>query len=823
MARVYHSPQEPAPTRSTEATGSKPRPRRMRFSGDDEANVCRRRTGRTTTELKPRGEQQQNSRPPPREVLERYRQLWLDRSADDNGASANQLHAGYQAANDAFVILYCTPSTTDKDLRSQIGIINSTKFEWHQELEGPRLYAVFGQDAFTRSFLKHLRDFARLRQRVSIGNAEDTGLSPLAFEKALELLMSARAHRISGAQYVRGTSQAAGWQPLDCRRAANMAVERLGALLPEQANHQSRRLPDITPQTAEAHENAGTADEDEPSGTAPSHDESNHNTPTTESEVDRTIQSDHDAEDNCAQQGDTGTEGSVATPERGRQAPTTPRHSACSDASTRLPSFPSSPASSFAHFDAQTSHAGLDTFDDFQLPTAPATLDNHRNSYGLGAMPRPERKKLCRRASPTPIDHGHGHISRFKRTRIDRNALDVAVPRDFLGHFVSPPYILHEQPSRSGTADTSTLVVHNVTLQTSSASAPLHAIALIAPPGDIQAGEDDAQQTSVADGTGDEATAWRSAKSWMLAEVGLDNDEFSVELFSTALELSSQARDHAHRVLRSALPPTLSEKLQGHPAAASSYNHPQHVLDVRDEDPQGLVQCVAAAVCLITATDVPEDIHVWAWVGAMAAVTSYSSRTSDFLDFVEMPCLPDKASTSRVSAADSPKATFQFEATVTDGHRIFLSEIALLRDQTHALGNYIRHLQSIRECSQSAMTMSVPHLEAAAITKLDEKIRAWQDMLDRLSPIDDAEEYSVVRTQLEDAKQKRSAAGHNSSKMLAALKAWANQSIGEADAFQLRLLKRCDAMMERFAQQGRAVLVEAQSLVAEARSRDCSL
>ncbi|EME77112.1 uncharacterized protein MYCFIDRAFT_180259 [Pseudocercospora fijiensis CIRAD86] len=161
--------------------------------------------------------------------LEKYRRLWQDYCTVEGTDSAIEAHTSHeQVANRIihnFLHQYAHESLTPKDIRSHVRAIMSEKFEWHEDVEGLRYYAIFGADGVSRRFMVELRALASMRQSPCDEATE--GGRGLTFAEGFSMMREAQDQRRGETHHIRGTSLEALWRPSDCVSAIEMARERM--------------------------------------------------------------------------------------------------------------------------------------------------------------------------------------------------------------------------------------------------------------------------------------------------------------------------------------------------------------------------------------------------------------------------------------------------------------------------------------------------------------------------------------------------------------------------------------------------------------------
>ncbi|KXT00643.1 hypothetical protein AC578_4021 [Pseudocercospora eumusae] len=193
-------------------------------------------------------------------VLELFRSIWLT-YRDSPSTSAIESHNLYEAIAEKlyenFYGIYIQVPPSTKDLRCNVQSVQRKDFQWHRELAGIRLYAIFGPHGCSRTFLKKFRDLEALRTKEhEIGEGNDSneddeghgndGGRGLTFAEAMGFLREAQNARRSGEhKHHVGASATHEWQPRDCTDALKLAIEREGMVLRRKpAKNRSKKQPE---------------------------------------------------------------------------------------------------------------------------------------------------------------------------------------------------------------------------------------------------------------------------------------------------------------------------------------------------------------------------------------------------------------------------------------------------------------------------------------------------------------------------------------------------------------------------------------------------
>ncbi|KAK4609403.1 hypothetical protein CLAFUW4_07620 [Fulvia fulva] len=402
---------------------------------------------------------------------------------------------------------------------------------------------------------------------------------------------------------------------------------------------------------------------------------------------------------------------------------------------------------------------------------------DHIPSANMDIQP-PDYSTQKRRRAPSPEYNptppkADGFVSRFKRARLDRLASsdkavapDLDVPLSFLSLFT------RRISSRDGT-----VVCHNTPLDSEH---PEHCTVLISP----QALPD-----------------FDMTPTWLLAEVQFDTTPPSVLVHSSSDTLSSGTRIAIAGVLSRVLHPSESTLLKSVQTedlqlVALPIAKDDHHAEDEDEDGdqdensavrQDFLKCCAVNVHLNTISTAPLKAFLWAWSGALAAISTELARSSEARRAVELPHLAPLPIGTRVETRDSSKALATCVSTCHD-------EVAALDSHSDSTWSYRRELSEIRKCTRVALTFhsaeSPPIEQQRTTTEYDKKIASTQDYLATLSD-SESDEITRLEQKIKDLERDKAAARprrdqeasyrKSSTQLLEELETWISLSQGEAE------------------------------------------
>ncbi|KXS99672.1 hypothetical protein AC578_9848 [Pseudocercospora eumusae] len=775
-------------------------------------------------------------------ALKKYAALWRDHRTRDGTSSKIEGHARHgdvaRAMLRNFYDIYAQKGVTNKDIRSNVNIISSEKFEWHQEVGPLQYYAIFGPCGLSRTFMERFRALASMRSHTDEAGLDtrqaDKGLT---FGQALTLLLEARTQRMSAAVGVRGSDKHAEWQCHDCHTAAEMARERFGMVSAQKPSRKRKKTPEAAEADAgndadgraQSEERCDSVngegndsgrlkkrrlnDKDVNGTTSGDLENADVDEGVASPEIGRSRESalpdESDAdlglggsfsEDDTGGFFDGGDDDSINMGDEALQArfrfrkqplfgplfgPGSAGLPAAVPGSSRFPT----QATRQRHSDAQQLPSELDADqnlpDDPPPPPSPpiARVSDAATDTDADAMPPAlKRHAVDALASARPRARAKlaGAVTRFKNERLAPHARNgdgsqgVQLAQPFLAAFASV-YGYSVDDSHSRSRRTDQGGT-TAEVRDDTGQNPFVTV--------------HSQGTSTtpfylvilrSSLAGNEHPADADAEPrWLVSCLQLGGPEADTQI--TALcstgALSQENRAHLRNALLTALPPERASDVNAIPLESYAVEALPTSADTEDHDPTDLVKSVAVAACMIADTRTESHISIWAWVGAMSVVLSPpSSRITEFETWVELPAVLAAA-----LKTPSPAAAHRCSLdTIAAGLAMFTAETADIDKETQAVQRYVEELQRIRASIETMERESRAAPDPANLELLDRKIRTLETTVQSLRDCD--EDTATIQAALERIQEQRRQAAQLTPtvpKSLRDCRVWADMSVGAA-------------------------------------------
>ncbi|CAK4033197.1 Hypothetical predicted protein [Lecanosticta acicola] len=379
-----------------------------------------------------------------------------------------------------------------------------------------------------------------------------------------------------------------------------------------------------------------------------------------------------------------------------------------------------------------------------------------------------------RRRTPAGTSHlrprGTGHVSQWKRTRDDLKndhglqasiAHDRASARTFLALFAPVQAPLPQHPQGP--------IVMNAEMDDGSTITT----ALLAPK---------PPSADARDGSDDHQPRWLLAL--LASDSGQDPPTFTITVYSAR---ESPSADLAARVR--SMPLAALDQNQANAIANLSdeqihVHHLPAVHDLRDDDDDDFIKCLATNVLLVSnhespPASLPDHLFLWAWMGALATTTSDNrSRISEVTAMVELPEVEMAGSTPFPDHQDGSNCVEDLSAAMTSCK----ADVTALNGQIGMVKKYEVHLRLLRDCIDRAASEgpSSPSSDAASSSELDVHIAALET-LQRDLPAQVFVKAGYDATLKGLREQKRVNSSPKDERALKELQTWIYLSMGEAD------------------------------------------
>ncbi|EME77106.1 uncharacterized protein MYCFIDRAFT_180251 [Pseudocercospora fijiensis CIRAD86] len=717
-----------------------------------------------------------------------------------------------------FDAIYNNTGVTERNLRTQVQLVQKDTFLWCKELHGYNLYLHFGASGLTRTFLRELRELAEMRHSLFLDQF-------LAWEQALELLKRAQSRRQAG-QRTNGTSIDLEWQPSDCKVARAIAEEELGFVQrPIQTNRKKGKRKEATPPLPDGGKGDGenaiasqggpeneaspleNGDQDvggserrgskEATPSLPAAGEGGgENATTSQGGYENSLQdSNKDGGSGARKRSEEAApslpagaeaDGDNATPTQGG-----PKNS-LEDADQDEGRSEGNSIDDESEVDIEQARAGSDVdaeinfdhtdagfdagFDDgfdqgldqgggvglgetrehasplpsFKIPSSPSRhsththiqTDNDEPLFQLSVMvhsplksPASKKRRLLNwKSSPSPPKMS------------DANRLAAA--RVFLSHFASTSSVAVTLQSHAAAVAISSTAV------TTTSTPPLF-LALLAPqpPSNPSPSELDS--------------------GWVLARA-CDRERTSFTLLTSprAREPPPATTAITLDYARTALVAVLGHREGERNIELRQESFLHEIVDLDPHEDDGFISSLAAATCLMTDTELPSRVSLFAWESALAAASEEHVRVSEVRRAVELPVLPQLPALEMQNDYHGDLLTACVEK--------YSNRLAACELQGEILDKYLSQLRLIRECATSSAACIDSAPAQAKTDRLDERIATLEKLL-ALCDADDSEASGYQQNLVRLKQQKAASLGEDRRKRLENLTSWIAMSIQEAD------------------------------------------